>query len=136
MARVYTVREITRGGKPTGKFRVISHNDESEDGLVISMCEHDHDTKDEAQACHVVIQKLAPIFRPVVVEKPVRSFPPMEEQKNWVNEPEVTKARIADLETSLRSVIDLAVRLRDDDADNSFDDFIVREARKVLKGGA
>jgi hypothetical protein len=33
-------------------------------------------------------------------------------------------------------VIDLAVRLRDDDADNSFDDFIVREARKVLKGGA
>jgi hypothetical protein len=40
--------------------------------------------------------------------------------------------RIEELETSLRSVIDLAVRLRDDAADNSFDDFIVREARKVM----
>jgi hypothetical protein len=62
MARVYGVREIMRDGRLIGKFRVTSFNDKSEDGIILGMCEHDHDTADEAQACPVVVQKLARIF--------------------------------------------------------------------------
>ena len=89
MAMIYTVREIVRDGKPTGKYRMTSASDESEDGIILGLCEHEHSSPDEARTCPVVTAKLARIF-PIM--------------------PECDKLqdRIAELELALRKIHDRA----------------------------
>jgi hypothetical protein len=64
MANIYRVREIERAGQPTGKFRMTEASDESSDSTIFGLCEHEHDTQNEARLCPVVVAKLERIFPP------------------------------------------------------------------------
>ena len=86
MAMIYTVREITFNGQSTGKFRMTANSDEDPNGLILGLCEHEHDTRGEALACPVVAKKLARIF-PAMPECP---------------ECDKLRKRVAELEKALR----------------------------------
>jgi hypothetical protein len=62
MAMIYAVRELTRDGKPTGKFRMAASSDESAAGIYYyRRCEHKHDTPEEARSCPDVAEELSRI---------------------------------------------------------------------------
>jgi tRNA/tmRNA/rRNA uracil-C5-methylase (TrmA/RlmC/RlmD family) len=65
MAMVYVVREITRGGRPSGRFRMTSASDESENAVILGLCEHEHVDRIEARSCPVVVAKLEKVFPPM-----------------------------------------------------------------------
>lgn len=64
MANVYEVLEITCDGKPTGKYRMTRKSDESSSSPITGICDHEHDTKEQARSCPVVVEKMAKIFPP------------------------------------------------------------------------
>jgi len=92
MANIYRVREIERAGQPTGKFRMTEASDESSDSTIFGLCEHEHDTQNEARLCPVVVAKLERIF------PPTPACPTCDE---------LTK-RIEELEAHLRKIHDRA----------------------------
>jgi len=49
MARIYQPREITKDGKPTGKWRMTVRSDD--EGWERGLCEHEHDSAEDAQEC-------------------------------------------------------------------------------------
>lgn len=56
MTTYYTVLEITRDGLPTGKYRyTVQHGSRS---APYGLCEHEHDTIDEANNCPISKKKL------------------------------------------------------------------------------
>ena len=105
MAMLYVVREITRDGQPTGKFHMTANSDEDPNGLILGLCEHEHDTRGEALACPVVAKKLARIY-PAMLECP----------------------ECGELKKALRAMINLY------DVGDSHNDLVVDAARKALDG--
>lgn len=60
MTTWYSTLEIEKDDKPTGKYRKVEHNTSMT--RAHSMCDHEHDTKEEADECPVVVEKLERIF--------------------------------------------------------------------------
>lgn len=71
MAMIYDVREMAKGGKGIGRYRMVGLSDE-ERGVADECCDCDggHETKDEARACPKAQEKLKRIFPPST--KPTR----------------------------------------------------------------
>ena len=60
MARIYETREITKDNKPTGKWRMTVRSDD--EGWEHGLCEHEHDSPEDARECRDACAKLKQHF--------------------------------------------------------------------------
>ena len=63
MAEFYEVLEIVKNGSATGKFRRTVRSDEPVSNP-IGLCDHDHDSQNDAFNCPVAISNLPKFMRP------------------------------------------------------------------------
>lgn len=57
MAEIYEPLEISENGKGTGKYRMVVHSDE-DDHEPIGLCQHMHDTREEASDCPDAVEEM------------------------------------------------------------------------------
>ena len=72
MAEIYEVLEIAVAGVATGKFRHTVRSDENHNIPPRGLCEHSHDTKDDARECPEVVENLPRFMRPKSSEELLR----------------------------------------------------------------
>ena len=59
---IYEVLEIKKDGEGTGKYRKVGHNNSFTHAH--GLCDHEHDTRDEADACPEAVVYMERIFPP------------------------------------------------------------------------
>lgn len=60
MAEIYQPLQIMRDGLPTGKWRMTWRSDESADGFIGGLCDHEHDSAEDAAQCEDARRAMPP----------------------------------------------------------------------------
>ena len=69
MARIYEPREITKDDKPIGKWRMTVRSDD--EGWERGLCEHEHDSPEDAQECADARAKMEREFPKLKIEQTI-----------------------------------------------------------------